>query len=69
MVVAETVVHRDNLLKISFCILHREGCRGTLWALVRCGRLVFEKPAKSASLTRKQSPLPPAVSSVLSAKH
>lgn len=70
MLVAEAVVHTYNLLKTSyFYVLDRGGCRGSLWVLVHCGSLVFERPAKPAALTRKQSPLLPAVSSVPSAKH
>lgn len=65
MVAAETVVLVNNLLKTSFSIIHR----GSLWALVHCGRLVFEKPAKTAAPTKKQSLLPPVVSLVSSVKH
>jgi hypothetical protein len=59
MPVAETVVHTLN---------DRGGWRGTLRVLVHCGSLVFGRLTKSAALSSKQSPLPPAVSSVPSAK-
>lgn len=65
MIAAETVVLVDNLLKSSFSII----LRGSLWALVHCESLVFEKPAKTAAPAKKQSLLPPAVSSVPSVKH